>query len=48
MFLYVAPGRVEAAARAVGRIRGVKTAHTCWGRPDVIAFVEAASPRALG
>jgi len=48
VFLYVTPGRVEAAARAVGRLRGVKTAHTCWGRPDVIAFVEAPTPRALG
>lgn len=48
VFLYVTPGRVEAAARAVGRLRGVKTAHTCWGRPDVIAFVEAPNPRTLG
>jgi DNA-binding Lrp family transcriptional regulator len=48
VFLYVAPGRVEAATRAVGRLRGVKSVHCCWGRPDVIAFVEAPNPRALG
>lgn len=48
VFLYVTPGRVQAAARAVARIRGVKTVHTCWGRPDVIAFVEAPTPKALG
>jgi DNA-binding Lrp family transcriptional regulator len=48
VFLYVASGRVESVTRAVGRIRGVKTAHACWGRPDVIAFVETANPRALG
>jgi DNA-binding Lrp family transcriptional regulator len=48
VFLYVTPGRVEGAARAVARLRGVKTVHCCWGRPDVIAFVEAPNPRALG
>jgi len=48
VFLYVAPGRVEAAARAIARVRGVKTVHTCWGRPDAIAFVEAPTPRSLG
>jgi DNA-binding Lrp family transcriptional regulator len=48
VFLYITPGSVESVVRAIGRIRGVKMAHCCWGRPDVIAFVEAASPRALG
>lgn len=48
VFLYVVPGRVEAVARTVGRLRGVKAAHACWGRPDVIAFVQAQNPRALG
>lgn len=48
VFLYVRPGRVQAVTRAVGRIGGVKTSHACWGRPDVIAFVEARNPRELG
>lgn len=48
VFVYVAPGKVEAVAKAITRLGGVKSAHTCWGRPDVIAFVEATTPRALG
>ncbi len=34
-------------ARVVGRLGGVRSADACWGRPEVIAFVEAANPRAL-
>jgi DNA-binding Lrp family transcriptional regulator len=48
VFVYATPGRIEAVATAVGRLGGVRSAHECWGRPDVIAFVEAANPRALG
>lgn len=48
VFVYVAPGKTEGAARAIARLGGVKSAHPCWGRPDVIAFVEAPNPRALG
>lgn len=48
VFLYVSPGKVEAVAKAVARLGGVKAAHACWGRPDVIAFVEAPNPKALG
>lgn len=47
VFVYVAPGKTEGAAKAMARLRGVKSAHACWGRPDVIAFVEAANPKAL-
>lgn len=39
---------MERAARSVSRLRGVKAVHTCWGRPDVIAFVAAPNPKALG
>lgn len=48
VFVYATPGRVERAAKAIARLSGVKSAHACWGRPDVIAFVEAPTPRALG
>lgn len=48
VFLYVEPGRVEAVARTVSRLHGVRSAHACWGRPDVIAFVQAQNARALG
>ncbi|MBI2159943.1 MAG: Lrp/AsnC ligand binding domain-containing protein [Candidatus Rokubacteria bacterium] len=48
VFVYATPGRVEAVARGIARLRGVKSAHMCWGRPDVIAFAEGPNPRALG
>lgn len=48
VFVCVTSGRVQAAARAVARVRGVKTVHTCWGRPDMIAFVEVPTQNALG
>lgn len=48
VFVYVTPGKVEGAAKAISRLGGVKSAHMCWGRPDVIAFVEAPTPKALG
>ncbi len=46
VFVYATPGKVEESAKAVAKMEGVKSAHACWGRPDVIAFVEA--PKALG
>lgn len=48
VFVYVTPGKVEGVAKAISHLGGVKSAHACWGRPDVIAFVEAPTPRALG
>ena len=47
VFVYVAAGRIEAVTRALTRLRGVRSAHACWGRPDVIAFVEASSQTTL-
>ena len=47
VFVYVAAGRIEAVARWLTRLRGVTSAHACWGRPDVIVFVEASSQKAL-
>ena len=48
VFVYATPGKVEESAKAIATIEGVKSAHACWGRPDVIAFVEASNPKTLG
>ena len=45
LFVYVAAGRIEAVTRAFTRLRGVRSDHACWGRPDVITFVEASSQK---
>ncbi len=47
VFVYVTPGKVEGAAKKIAQLDGVRSAHICWGRPDVIAFVEVASPKDL-
>lgn len=47
VFVYVTPGKVEEVAKSMAKLDGVKSAHPCWGRPDVIAFVEAADPKVL-
>ena len=44
VFIYVMSGRVEGVAKEVAQLHGVKSAHMCWGRPDVIAFIEVATP----
>ena len=48
VFVYATPGKVEESAKAIAKIEGVKSAPTCWRRPEVIAFVEAADPKTLG
>jgi DNA-binding Lrp family transcriptional regulator len=45
--VYVTPGKVESAAKAIARLEGVTSAHACWGRPDVIVLAEVPSPTAL-
>jgi DNA-binding Lrp family transcriptional regulator len=47
VFVYATPGKVEEAGKAIAEIEGVKSAHACWGRPDVIVFVEALNHKAL-
>ncbi len=47
VFIYVMSGRVEGVAKEVAQLHGVKSAHMCWGRPDVIAFIEVATPTDL-
>lgn len=48
VFVYTTSGKVEETASAIAKVEGVKSAHSCWGRPDVIVFVEAATPKGLG
>jgi DNA-binding Lrp family transcriptional regulator len=38
-------GRV---GEAIAKVEGVKSAHACWGLPDVIALVEAPNHKTLG
>lgn len=47
VFVYVTPGKVEEAAKKIVQIDGVRSAHICWGRPDMIAFIEVAGPKEL-
>jgi DNA-binding Lrp family transcriptional regulator len=47
VFVYATPGKVEEAGNDIAEIEGVKSAHACWGRPDVIVFVEALNLKAL-
>lgn len=35
-------------AKKIVQIAGVRSTHICWGRPDMIAFVEVESPTDLG
>ena len=43
----VEPGRNQQVVSALRGIRGVKQAHSCWGKPDIFSFVEVADERAL-
>lgn len=44
MCVYATPTKVDDVAKKIVQIEGVRSAHVCWGRPDVIAFVEVATP----
>ncbi|MFQ5803807.1 MAG: Lrp/AsnC ligand binding domain-containing protein [Candidatus Methylomirabilales bacterium] len=48
VFVYATPGKVEGVAKKIAQIDGVRCAHMCWGRPDVIAFVQVATAKDLG
>jgi DNA-binding Lrp family transcriptional regulator len=48
VFVYATPGKVEELAKPSPRSKGVKSAHACWGLPDVIALVEAPNHKTLG
>ncbi len=43
----VRAGRNPEVVRALRGVEGVTMAHVCWGRPDIVALVEARNERAL-
>ncbi len=47
VFVYATPAKVDEVAKKIAQIDRVRSAHICWGRPDVIAFVKVASPKDL-
>lgn len=40
-------GKSKSVAQALAELPGVKSAHACWGVPDVIAYVEVSGQREL-
>jgi len=40
-------GQGKRVAQQIAKLRGTKLADCCWGRPDVIVFVEVADEKAL-
>lgn len=48
VFVYVQPKKSKAVLQSLTKLAGVKSAHVVWGRPDIVAFVEADDPKALG
>ena len=40
-------GQAKKVAQLIAKLPGVRLADCCWGRPDVIVFVEVADAKAL-
>jgi len=47
VFINVAPGKSTEVVGELRAIKGVKSADTCWGLPDIIALVEASDLKTL-
>lgn len=47
VLINVRAGKSRAVVSQAKRVKGIKSVHTCWGRPDVFAFVQAANQKAL-
>jgi DNA-binding Lrp family transcriptional regulator len=47
VLINVRAGRSKTVAQELMRTPGVRSAHACWGVPDVIAYIEVASQREL-
>ena len=43
----VQPGKVNEVVAAISQLAGVKRVDACWGVPDIFAYVDTASERAL-
>ena len=43
----VEPGKNMPVVSALRAMPGVKQAHSCWGKPDIFAYVEVESDSAL-
>ena len=47
VLIHVRAGRSKSVAQQLGELPGVRSAHACWGVPDVFAYVEVGSEREL-
>jgi len=47
VLINVRAGKAKLVAQELGNLPGVRSAHACWGVPDVIAYVEVGSQREL-
>lgn len=47
VLINVRAGKSKSVASDLSQTPGVKSAHACWGVPDVIAYVEVGSQRDL-
>jgi DNA-binding Lrp family transcriptional regulator len=48
VLINVKSGSARRVVKVLSKIRGVKTVHACWGRPDLFAYVEVKDEKALG
>ncbi len=47
VLINVRAGKAKSVAQQLAALPGIRSAHACWGVPDVIAYVEVGSQREL-
>jgi DNA-binding Lrp family transcriptional regulator len=47
VLINVRAGHAKKVQQQLAELSGIRSAHTCWGVPDVIAYVEVSSQREL-
>ena len=47
VLINVKAGKVKDVVKALVKVKGVKTVHPCWGRPDIFTFVEVPDEKSL-
>ncbi len=47
VLINVRGGKVREVISKVQKIEGIKSANACWGRPDIFAFADVPSDKAL-